>query len=195
LSSDPLQPVPNVVNVPRRGSESPIDDSDLVERLRRHDPDAYRLLYARHSRYLAGVVFRLLGGDHELEDVLQESFVDAVEGIGHLEEASRLRPWLVTIAVRKVNRVLLARRRRKNLASSFALVAPRSHTPTEEWSVDELRRALDGLPAELRIPWVLGRVDQIELADVARACAVSVATAKRRIAAAEQCIRRWFDAR
>jgi hypothetical protein len=30
---------------------------------------------------------------------------------------------------------------------------------------------------------------------VARACSVSVATAKRRIAAAEQSIRRWFDAR
>lgn len=183
------------VTRPGPGERPPIDDLDLVERLRRHDADAYRLLYARHARYLAGVVYRLLGGDHELEDVVQECFVDAVEGIGHLEQAARLRPWLVTIAVRKVNRVLLARRRRHKLASSFALVAPRSQRSTEEWSADDLRRALDGLAPELRVPWVLARVEQLELEDVARASSVSVATAKRRIAAAEQCIRRWFDAR
>jgi RNA polymerase sigma-70 factor (ECF subfamily) len=196
LSSDLTERARDAVHLPRQVSGgSPVDDSDLVERLRRHDADAYRLLYTRHARYLAGVVFRLLGGDQELDDVVQESFVDAVEGIGQLEQATRLRPWLVTIAVRKVNRVLLARRRRKKLASSFALVAPRSHNPAEEWSVDDLRRALDELPAELRVPWILGRVEQLELADIARACSVSVATAKRRIAAAEQFMRRWFDAR
>ena len=197
LSFSRSEQVPNTVHVPRPGPEGrpPLDDLDLVERLRRHDADAYRLLYARHARYLAGVVFRLLGGDHELEDVVQESFVDAVEGIDQLEQAARLRPWLVTIAVRKVNRVLLARRRRKKLASSFALVAPRSHRPAEEWSVDDLRRALDEIAPEVRVPWLLARVEHLELEDVARACSVSVATTKRRIAAAEQCIRRWFDAR
>lgn len=196
MSRELLQGVPNGVQLPRSGpAEPPVDDLDLVERLRRRDAGAYRMLYNRHARYLAGVVFRLLGGDHELEDVVQESFVDAVEGIRHLEHAGRLRPWLVTIAVRKVNRVLLARRRRKKLATGFALVAPKSHYPTQELSADELRRALDVLAPELRIPWVLGRVEQLELAEVARACSVSVATAKRRIAAAEQSIRRWFDAR
>ena len=171
------------------------DDEELVERLRRRDADAFRLLYTRHARYLAGVVYRLLGGDHELEDVVQESFVDAVEGIGQLEQAARLRSWLVTIAVRKVNRVLVARYRRKALASSFAMLAPRSHTPSGEGAADELQRALESLPPKLRVAWVLGRVEQLELADVARSCSISVATAKRRIAAADQRIRRWFDAR
>src|ERR1017187_10191248 len=85
LSYELLERVPNAVQVtrPGPGERPPIDDLDLVERLRRHDADAYRLLYARHARYLAGVVYRLLGGDHELEDVVQECFVDAVEGIGH----------------------------------------------------------------------------------------------------------------
>ena len=172
----------------------PVEDLDLVERMRRRDPDAFRLLYARHARYLAGVAYRLLGGDHELEDVLQETFVDAVAGIGQLEQAERFRPWLVTIAVRKVKRLLLERRRRKKIASGFALVAPRSHAPSGERLVDELQRALEGLPPELRIPWVLGRIEQFELADVALACCISLATAKRRIAAADQRIRRWFDA-
>ncbi len=182
------------VHVPRQATAGLlVDDLELVESLRRHDADAYRLLYTRHARYLAGVVFRLLGGDHNLDDVVQESFVDAVEGIASLENGARLRSWLVTIAIRKVNRVLSARHRQKRLASGFALLAPRSLTPAGERSVGELQRALDRLPPKLRVPWVLGRVEEVELADIARACSTSLATAKRRIAAADKRLRRWFD--
>jgi RNA polymerase sigma-70 factor (ECF subfamily) len=172
-----------------------MDDTELVERIRRHDQDAYRILYMRHARYLAGVVFRLLGADEEVDDVLQESFVAAVEGIGKLQEPDRLRRWLVTIAVRKVTRVLSARRRRARLASSFAIIAPKAHLPSGQWSATELHRALETLPPKLRVAWVLSRVEQLELADIASDCSVSVATAKRRIAQADQRIRRWLDAR
>jgi RNA polymerase sigma-70 factor (ECF subfamily) len=171
-----------------------MDDAELVERIRRHDQDACRILYTRHARYLAGVVFRLLGADHEVDDVVQESFVDAVEGIGRLHDPDRLRRWLVTIAVRKVNRVLSARRRRARLASSFAMFAPKAHLPSGQWSASELHRALETLPPKLRVAWVLSRVEQLELVDVASDCSVSLATAKRRIAEAEQRIRRWLDA-
>jgi RNA polymerase sigma-70 factor (ECF subfamily) len=167
---------------------------ELVELVRRHDKDAYRLLYSRHARYLAGVIFRLLGADHELDDIVQESFVDAVEGIGSLQEASRLRSWLVTIAVRKVNRVLLVRQRRARLERSLAFILPQSHTPAGEWSANELVRALDQVPPKLRIPWILSRIEQLELTEVASACAISIATAKRRIGEADQRLRRWLDA-
>jgi RNA polymerase sigma-70 factor (ECF subfamily) len=184
------------VYVPRQVAPGPpTDDAELVELVRRRDKDAYRLLYARYARYLAGVVFRLLGADHELDDIVQESFVDAVDGMGTLQEASRLRSWLVTIAVRKVNRVLLARQRRAKLEWSLAFFLPKSHTPAGEWSADELVRALDQVPAKLRVPWTLSRIEELELTDVASACAISVATAKRRIGEADQRLRRWLDAR
>jgi RNA polymerase sigma-70 factor (ECF subfamily) len=171
------------------------DDATLVERVRQQDDAAFTLLYGRYARYLAGVVFRLLGVDDEVDDVLQESFADAVEGIGKLQDPSRLRWWLVTIAVRRVNRVLSARRRYRRLASSFAIIAPKSCSATSDRSLLELQRALDALPPKLRIPWILGRVEGLELADVASGCSISLATAKRRIAAADERIRRRLDAR
>jgi RNA polymerase sigma-70 factor (ECF subfamily) len=183
------------VYVPRQvAPEQLADDAELVDLIRRSDKDAYRVLYARYARYLAGVIFRLLGADHELDDIVQESFVDAVEGMDGLEEAARLRSWLVTIAVRKVNRVLLARRRRRWLEGSLAILLPHSHTPAGDWSADELVRALDQIPPKLRIPWTLSRIEQLELTDVASACSISVATAKRRIGEADQRLRRWLDA-
>jgi RNA polymerase sigma-70 factor (ECF subfamily) len=172
-----------------------VDDAELVERVRQQDDAAFALLYGRYARYLGGVVFRLLGVDDEVDDVLQEAFADAVEGIGRLQDPSRLRWWLVTIAVRRVNRVLSSRRRQRRLTSSFAVVAPKSATSASERSLLELQRALDALPTKLRVPWILSRVEELELADVASGCAVSVATAKRRIATADERIRRRLDAR
>jgi RNA polymerase sigma-70 factor (ECF subfamily) len=118
------------VRVPiQEAPRPPVDDVELVQRIQRHDSDAFRLLYARHALYLAGVVFRLLGADNEVDDIVQECFVDAVEGIGKLRNGAGVRWWLVTIAVRRSHRVLSARRRRERLASSFALVTPTSHPP------------------------------------------------------------------
>jgi RNA polymerase sigma-70 factor (ECF subfamily) len=133
--------------------------------------------------------------DDEVDDVLQEAFADAVEGIGKLHDPTRLWWWLVTIAVRRVNRVLASRRRHRNIAWSFAVVAPKSYADAADRSLLELQRALDALPPKLRIPWILSRVEELELADVANGCSISLATAKRRIAAAEERIRRRLDAR
>jgi RNA polymerase sigma-70 factor (ECF subfamily) len=171
------------------------DDASLVERVRRQDDAAFALLYGRYARYLAGVVFRLLGVDDEVDDVLQEAFADAVEGIAKLQDPSRLRWWLVTIAVRRVNRVLASRRRHRRLTSNFAVVAPKSSTSAGDRLLAELQRVLEELPPKLRVPWILSRVEELDLADVASGCSISVATAKRRIAMADERIRRRFDAR
>ena len=44
----------------------------------------------------------------------------------------------------------------------------------------------DRLPAKLRIPWVLSRIADESLPDVAVLCETSLATVKRRIALAEE---------
>lgn len=153
------------------------------------------MLYARHARYLAGVILRLLGVDSEMEDVLQESFVEAMRSLDGLRDAGTVRRWLVTIAVRRVHRVLAARSRRRWMASALALVTARAVAPVAEWSVSDLQSGLDALPPALRVPWILRRVEDLDVEDVAAGCSISVATAKRRVATADERLRRWFDAR
>src|SRR5260370_39166054 len=112
-----------------------LDHARLVERLRKQDEAAFGVLYLRYCRYLTSIVFRLLGADDEIDDVLQESFVDAVNGIDTLKDSSRLRWWLATIAVRRVSRVLSSRRRRRNIASDFAVLAPKTHSSAADHSL------------------------------------------------------------
>lgn len=179
---------PSPVNVSNLAL-SLLPDAALVERAS-DDAEAFRALYERHARYVAGVVFRVLGNDGDVDDVVQETFLDAREILRTLEDPRALRGWLVTIAVRRVHRLLRKRRRRAALFFGFVAFAPKHSDPRDGQKVSDLYEALDSLPAELRVPWTLARIEQLTLPEVAAACEVSLATVKRHIAAAETRIQR-----
>jgi RNA polymerase sigma-70 factor, ECF subfamily len=168
------------------GSTPMAIDEALVASVRRNDEAAFTALYQRHSPYIAGVVYRLLGDDAELDDIVQETFVAAARHLDSLVNASALRAWLVSIAVRRVHKQLSARRRRRFVLSNLFDLVARSSDPEDRRQVDELYDALDRLPVDLRVPWSLHRIEELSLPEVALACGVSLSTVKRRIADAEQ---------
>ncbi len=161
------------------------DDEVLVDRILRGDTQAFRDLYGRHSRYVAGVIFRLMGDDADLEDIVQDTFVRAAERLDTLRTPSQVRPWLVTIAVRLAQSRMTRRRRRQWLRLQITRAAPTMSDPRDRAPADELYSALDQVPDKLRTPWILSRVEGQRLEDVALACGVSLATVKRRISDAQ----------
>jgi RNA polymerase sigma-70 factor (ECF subfamily) len=167
-----------------------VDDSGLVVRIQSDDEAAFGELYQRHAGYVARVVYRLRGDDAELDDIVQDTFVDAADGIASVHEPGSIRRWLVVIAVRRVRRTLARRRRRRWFGGQMAEMSARASDPQDRRLVDELYDALDRLPDPVRIPWVLARIEQQPLKDVADACAVSLATVKRRIAEADERLER-----
>ena len=166
-----------------------IGDAELAIRAKT-DESAFAALYARHAPYVARVAFRLLGSDADVDDVVQDTFLDAAGAIGDLLDPNAVRAWLASIAVRRVHKVLRKRHRRTIFSMLFAQVSPSSSDPRDRQPVDELYDALDRIPDELRIPWTLARVEQLTLNEVANICGVSLATVKRRIAEAEERLER-----
>ena len=108
-----------------------------------------------------------------------------------------MRGWLGQIAVslarRRFRRARLLRviglDRGADDATLAALAAPGAG-PEERVELALVDRVLRGMRSELRLCWVLRRVEGLELAEVASLCGCSLATAKRRIAAAEEIVRR-----
>lgn len=160
------------------------DDATLVARVRAGDERAFTQIYRRHAAYVARVTFRLLGDDVDLDDVVQDTFIDARAGLGSIREGATLRGWLVTIAARKVTRVIARRQRRRWLATWLGREAPVALAPVVEGEAYALYEALEKLAPERRIPWTLHQVEGMTLPEVAEACGVSLATVKRRIAEA-----------
>lgn len=163
-------------------SPVPEDDATLVARAAAGDERAFTALYRRHARYVAGVAYRLMGDEAELDDIVQETFVDAHAGLGRIREGATLKGWLVTIASRKVAKRIARRQRQRWLAGWLGRTAPSSSSPAVDGEAFALYQALSGISAHKRVPWALHAIEGMTLPEVAEACGVSLATVKRRIA-------------
>jgi len=160
------------------------DDALLLAQAADGNERAFTQLYRRYARYVAAIAYRVMGSDAELDDVVQEAFLDAYGSIKSLREATVLRAWLGKIVVRRVHKRLTRRRRWRFLNRESYQTAVTVSDPALRTRVTDLYRTLDGLPPKLRIPWVLHCIEGETLPDVAVMCDISLATAKRRIAAA-----------
>jgi RNA polymerase sigma-70 factor (ECF subfamily) len=149
-------------------------------------------IYREYARYVAAVGVRLLGRDAEIDDLVQEVFTHAVCGLDTGRRPDEIRAWLATVTVRTARRRLRARRVR----DFFGLAPPEDYTRLAACTADPEQRALiarvyallDRMPVEQRLAWSLRHLEGEALDDVARACDCSLATAKRRISAAEAAI-------
>jgi len=149
------------------------------------------LVFRKYSRYVAAVAYRLLGRDDEVDDVVQEVFLQAVRGIARLREPEAVKGWLATVTVRVSARKLRLRRLRGLLGAQkderevYEQLAAPGTPPDERALLARVYRLLDELSVGERLAWTLRHVEGEQLDAVARICGVSLATAKRRIAAAQ----------
>ncbi len=151
--------------------------------------EAFRL----HGRYVAGVAFRLLGGgDDEINDVVQDVFMHAFDKLAQVREPQALRAWLATMTVRLVRKRLRYRRLRgflglESVSNHELLIAP-GLSPEDRVTLGRVYVTLAQLPVDHRLAWSLRHLEGEPLENVALLCSCSLATAKRRIAAAHQVI-------
>jgi RNA polymerase sigma-70 factor, ECF subfamily len=161
-------------------------DIALVAALCAGDATAVGQLFDRYERHIHNVLFHILGADPEVLDILHDVFVTAIETIKTLKNPIALKAWLSGIAVFKT-RAFIRRRRLSRLLGgrlfSEGLQPSVSAGPDISAALKAAYKALDCLPANERIAFVLRTVQGLSLEEVADACGVSLATAKRRIAA------------
>ncbi|MBN2575657.1 MAG: sigma-70 family RNA polymerase sigma factor [Deltaproteobacteria bacterium] len=174
-----------------------IGDAELVLRAREGDRWSRDVLYRRHARYLLAIGIRLLASRSDGEEVVQDTFVIGFERLGTLREPAAVRAWLARIAVSLVRRRLRRARllgvlglERKPDDATLAALASSELRPDERADLALLDRMLWRMPADQRIAWMLRRVEGLPLAEVASACGCSLATVKRRIAAADARVER-----
>ena len=92
-----------------------MDERALVQALRRGDEAAFEALVARHGPLMTSVARRYLGSAALAEEVVQETWLAVLVGIGRFEERSSLKTWLLGILVNR------ARTRRDREARSVPL--------------------------------------------------------------------------
>ena len=149
----------------------------------------FDFVFRRYSAYVASIGLRLLGRDEELDDLVQDVFLEAHRGLRQIREAGAIKGWLARICVRRAVRRLRRRRLRAflnldTLVNDAQLVAPEA-SPEARAEVTRLYRKLELVPALDRAIWVLRYLEGEALDDIARLCACSKSTVQRRLRALE----------
>jgi RNA polymerase sigma factor (sigma-70 family) len=80
------------------GGSAPLPDEELVCAVREGDPHAFDALYKEHVRLVARVAGEQLRDPEAIADVVQETFLRALEQLANLREPRLFRPWLLAIA-------------------------------------------------------------------------------------------------
>ncbi|HKO53928.1 MAG TPA: sigma-70 family RNA polymerase sigma factor [Polyangiaceae bacterium] len=142
-------------------------------------------VFRRYSPYVASIGLRLLGRDDELDDLVQDVFLEAHRGLGRLRDASSVKGWLARICVRRAVRRLRRRRLRAflsldTLAHDDHLIAPGA-SPEARAEVTRLYKKLERVPALDRAIWVLRYLEGEALDDIALLCTCSKSTVQRRL--------------
>ena len=144
--------------------------------------DAFR----RHRGALAATAVRVLRRSDDVDDVLQDVFVEALRGVHALREPAALRAWLTRVTVR-------AAQRRRGLArfvgrfvalddAAAARVADPRASALDLALLSAIGEVMAAIPAERRRAWAMRTVDGEPIDDIAACCGCSATTVKRRIA-------------
>jgi RNA polymerase sigma-70 factor (ECF subfamily) len=163
-----------------------LGDVLLADRCREGEEAAASELFRLHQGRVHAVLYRLLGNSAEIEDLLQDTFIQVFRSLGGYRGEAKLATWIDRIAARVAYRHL--RRKRRGLETStlfgdeFASAgpAPIDQAVARE-GIKRLYQVLDGLSASQRIAFALFEIDGRSVAEVAELTACARTTAKLRI--------------
>jgi RNA polymerase sigma-70 factor (ECF subfamily) len=169
-------------------------DAALVVAARAGERWAREALFRRHAHMVNGLALRLLGRDTDVDDLVQDSFMQANASLDRLNEPQAFASWLCSIVVRTAHKLLRRRKlmwrlglRRADPIDVEALVSS-SAPPDVAAELRELYRVVAQLPAHVRIPLVLHRVEGYGLEEIAALVGASLTTVKRRIVEGERAL-------
>jgi RNA polymerase sigma-70 factor (ECF subfamily) len=139
--------------------------------------------FRRHRGALAAAAGRVLRRPDDVDDVLQDAFVEALRGVHALREPGALPAWLTRVTVRAaLRRRGPARTVCFDDAPAAAHVADPRPSPQDLALLAAIGDVLAAIPADRCRPWALRTVDGEPIEDIAASCGCSRTTVKRRIA-------------
>jgi RNA polymerase sigma-70 factor (ECF subfamily) len=149
-------------------------------------------IYREHARYVAAIGLRMLGREHEVDDLVQDVFLEAMRGLSRVREPAAIRGWLATIAVRRANKRLRRRYFRMMFhldeSPDYEACAAPDATPEERAHVASIYRALDRLAPRARVIWALRHIEGETLERTAELTSCSLSTVQRTLRETEQAI-------
>lgn len=167
-----------------------VEDVLLVDRCLTGEPAATRELFRRHRNRVHACLFRVLGSNRDMDDLLQESFLQVFQSLRGWRAEASLATWIDRVAVRCAYRYLSQRGRRVATdplddADPMVLAShgdgPSARRQLAREGVQRLYAVLDALSPAARLAFTLHELDGRPLAETAELVGSSVTATKLRV--------------
>ena len=178
----------------------PTEDSELVERARHGDQDAYAELVTRYQALAVRTAYVIAGNEPDAEEAAQEGFVKAYYALDRFRAGAPFRPWLLRIVANEAINRRKAAGRRPTVDLSVAPDPPSDDTalsPEGAVLATERRelvlRALRGVREEDRVVIAYRYFFDLSEAEMATALGIARGTVKSRLSRALARLRAVMD--
>ncbi|MBF6613989.1 MAG: sigma-70 family RNA polymerase sigma factor [Chloroflexi bacterium] len=165
-------------------------DIATIERARNGDEEAFVLIYEHFSPLIHRYVYRLVGNQELADDITQETFLKALQGIRGISRDSNISAWLYRIASNACFDVM----RRRKLITWMPIME--ESDKSDEFTSDDftpqlieshlVRRALIEMPPTLSVCLVLRSVEGFSCEEIAEILKIPKGTVFSRLARARE---------
>jgi RNA polymerase sigma-70 factor (ECF subfamily) len=164
------------------------EDATLLRAAAAGDEHAVQALYRAHVDRVHRCVARILGpNDSDVEDVIQQVFLAALEGAASFDGRSRVSTWIIGIAMRRALDAARSRHRRARWARVSARVGlgrPELQPDAQLDALSVAQAALAQLSLDQRTVFVLHAVEGYTFNEISEMTGTGISTLHARLKAA-----------
>jgi RNA polymerase sigma-70 factor, ECF subfamily len=190
-------------------SASTLSDAEIVKRVRAGERALFEILMRRHNQRLYRAARAVVKDESEVEDVMQQAYINAFTHLHQFEERSQFSTWLTRITLNEA----FGRRRKLRLAASMTgepsefedpenvmdtITSPQPD-PERQAYAQELHRlleqAVDALPETYRTVFMLRDIEGLSTSEAGEGLGLGDEAVKTRLHRARAMIRRTVTAR
>ena len=147
------------------------DEHALVVRVQRGDRDAFDELARRYARRAFAVAYRILRDTHDAEDLVQDAFIAALDGMRSFDPARPFAPWFFKIVVNRSLNAANARSTRERYVTVIHVwnndAGAADVDPAERSEIrTRFRTAIEALPRHQRLIVELSDIDGRSSAEI-----------------------------
>ena len=178
------------------------DDTALVLASQAGDQDAFALLVQRHQRRVFNLVYRMLQQYEEANEVTQEAFLAAWQGLAGFRRNALFSTWLYRIAYNCALKQL--EQRKRDNALQIAIQAEQTELLDSDEKVSAqleahdrqkvVREHLSTLPAKYRIVLILRHLQEMTYEEMAEILTLPIGTIKTHLFRARKLLKEHLEA-
>lgn len=183
-------------------TQTALDQTVLLQRLKDGSREALGLLWQNHSKNVLNLAFRMMKNRDQAEDILMDVFVQVPKAILSFRGDSALNTWLFRLTVNACLMKLRTQKRHHELEEEClesivenALGKEEMAAIFKDYDPELLEQGLSLLPAETRSMLWLKDAEELDVKDLAEIYKAPEGTIKARLSRARHFVRNFLKER